>query len=92
MTVYCNFSLNECYNLHLKATIWLSLFFLTSVISILYFYRISDIASVVAHENDEKKVLYYWNAWREKIGPKLTEQYEKIIQLINKGFYKYLLQ
>lgn len=47
--------------------------------------RVSDIASVVAHENDAAKALYFWTAWRDTLGPKMVEAYSRLIRLINKG-------
>ncbi|VDN17446.1 unnamed protein product [Gongylonema pulchrum] len=48
-------------------------------------YRVSDIVSIVAHENNTAKALHFWTAWRDALGPKLAATYNRLIQLINKG-------
>lgn len=47
--------------------------------------RVSDIVSIVAHENDGPKVFRLWIALRDALGPKLIGSYKRLIELINKG-------
>ncbi|OZC10660.1 dipeptidyl carboxydipeptidase family protein [Onchocerca flexuosa] len=48
-------------------------------------YRVSDIVSIIAHENDGPKALRLWTALRNALGPKLVTSYKRLIELINKG-------
>uniref|UniRef100_A0A915PKN4 Angiotensin-converting enzyme n=1 Tax=Setaria digitata TaxID=48799 RepID=A0A915PKN4_9BILA len=48
-------------------------------------YRVSDIVSIFAHENDPLKALRLWVAMRDALGPKLVASYKRLIELINKG-------
>ncbi|VDK82126.1 unnamed protein product [Litomosoides sigmodontis] len=48
-------------------------------------YRVSDIISIIAHENDGPRVFRLWIALRDALGPKLIASYKRLIQLINKG-------
>ncbi|CAG9537992.1 unnamed protein product [Cercopithifilaria johnstoni] len=48
-------------------------------------YRVSDIVSIIAHENDGPKAFRLWIALRDALGPKLVASYKRLIELINKG-------
>ncbi|KAK6111637.1 Angiotensin-converting enzyme family protein [Brugia pahangi] len=48
-------------------------------------YRVSDIVSIIAHENDGPKAFRLWIALRDALGPKLVTSYKRLIELINKG-------
>ncbi|VDK65985.1 unnamed protein product [Onchocerca ochengi] len=48
-------------------------------------YRVSDIVSIIAHENDGPKAFRLWTALRDALGPKLVTSYKRLIELINKG-------
>ncbi|KAM3725070.1 Inactive angiotensin-converting enzyme-related protein [Dirofilaria immitis] len=48
-------------------------------------YRVSDIVSIITHENDGPKALHLWIALRDALGPQLVDAYKRLIELINKG-------
>ncbi|VBB29121.1 unnamed protein product [Acanthocheilonema viteae] len=48
-------------------------------------YRVSDIVSIIAHENDASKAFRLWVALRDALGPKLAVSYKRLIDLTNKG-------
>lgn len=52
-------------------------------------FRISDIVSIIAHENDGPKAFRLWIALRDALGPKLITSYKRLIELINKGIAQF---
>ncbi|VDN00748.1 unnamed protein product [Thelazia callipaeda] len=48
-------------------------------------YRISDIATIIARENNSSRALFFWIKWRDALSQKLAASYGRLIELINKG-------
>ncbi|XP_034947061.1 angiotensin-converting enzyme-like [Chelonus insularis] len=45
----------------------------------------TDIAQIMAKSRDYDKLLYYWRAWHEAIGPPLKNKYMRYVQLANQA-------